>query len=120
MTSLRDHAASTGGPEIVLTAELAGHTGRIAESTLTSADQISDDGEFPQHGVFLAVHEEDPTKPEGWDDEKTYWECPSALSQMIVDELDDDEEAIGLGVQITRTWGGGQEPWQIEGTVFDP
>lgn len=120
MTSLRDHAASSGGPEVVLTSNLPGRTGRVAASTLTPADELTDEDEFPHHGQFLKMHPEDPASEDGWDtDSPEFWECPAALSQLIVEELDDDEEPIGLGVQITRAWGGGEEAWQIDGTVFD-
>lgn len=118
MTGLREHADS-GGPEVVLAADLA-HQGpaAIANGRLLDADQITDEGEFPNHGKFLAVRREQPGNG-SWADELEYWECPSALAAEITDELDEDETIAGTGFQVARAHGGNGDPWKFDVTVFD-
>lgn len=123
MTSLEDHAASTSGPECHRVRDLPQEPpGLIVRDTLVDADEISDEGQFPEHGKWLKVVPESLKTESGWADEPEFWECPSALAQEVVDELPDDADGptdADLAVDVVSAVGGGEEPWQFRTTVFE-
>lgn len=102
MTDLEDHADSYKGegPEIVLTSDLPQRPdSEISSTELVDADELTDEGQFPNHGSFLEVE-----TPEG---ETEYWECTGGLAATVMEMADEREiEVAGavLGVdQVSKT-----------------
>lgn len=93
--SLRDRAERGGGPEIVLTGSLAdAQPARIATSDLVDCDDLTPEGQFPEHGEFLEMRRVD-------DGETVYWECSQALAEVVVDAVDESEGEHALpGTEI--------------------
>lgn len=80
MTDLADHAEAYrgDGPEIVLTSDLPQRPeSAIATTTLADHDELTEEGQFPQHGSFLEVE-----TPEG---ETEYWECAGGLAATVME-----------------------------------
>lgn len=111
MTSLRDRAEG-GGPEVVLVADQP-HRGAVdvASDELEPADELTPEGQFPEHGVFLPV---EPVDGDGME----YWEAPKALAQVVVETADEEEVAIpALRVsvdEVVKTPGG---EWRYTASV---
>lgn len=115
MTDLQEHAdAYRGdGPEIVLTSDLPQRPEvEIASSTLADHDELTDEGQFPQHGSFLEVE-----TPEG---ETEYWECPGGLAALVMELADEEElepEGALLSVsQVSKTPSG---EWRFVASLSD-
>lgn len=86
MTNLKDHAEAGGGPEIYLVSDLPQRPAMtIASADLLDSDDLTDEGQFPEHGSFLEVVSDDG--------ELEYWECPGSLAQVIMAEVDEQAEA---------------------------
>lgn len=102
MTDLAEHAEAYrgDGPEIVLTSDLPQRpSAEIVSSTLVDHDELTDEGQFPQHGSFLAVE-----LPEG---EEEYWECAGGLAAAVMELCEEREmepEGAILSVQqVSKT-----------------
>lgn len=100
MTDLADHAKRGDGPEIVLTGDLPQRpASTIVSRTLVDHDELTDDGQFPQHGSFLEVE-----TPEG---ETEWWECSGNLAAVVMELADEKElepEGAILSVdQVSKT-----------------
>lgn len=84
MTDLWEKASQGGDERVSLVADLETRPpARLDRFDLVDADAISEDGEFPRHGQFLAVHEDGQ---EG--DDVRFWECPAGLAEMVVAAVD--------------------------------
>lgn len=100
MTDLADHAKTGDGPEIVLTGDLPQRpASTIVSSTLVDHDDLTEEGQFPQHGKFLEVE-----TPEG---ETEFWECAGSLAGAVMEVADEEElepEGATLNVsQVSKT-----------------
>lgn len=78
MTSLEDKATESPTIDLLRDAQYSGFY--LADDELVSADELSDEDEFPQYGDFLPVRTRD-------DDEQPvmYVECPQGLAQELVE-----------------------------------
>lgn len=113
MTSLEDHAEGYGGPEIVLTADLP-HCppGQIVTADLHDCDDLTPEGTFPQHGVFLEVETGDGSE---------FWECPGSMAQAVMEQADEKElepEGAILSVDQVAKQPGGE--WSVTVTLSEP
>lgn len=83
MTTLEDQAEDP--VDVTLAADAAGAY-RLESVDLAEADDLTEDGEFPQHGRFLAVtrlnQHGEPRNGTG----REFLECPQALAAYLVDE----------------------------------
>lgn len=93
MTTIRDQAERGDGPEIVLMSDLPQRQqGKIKNQDLVDCDELTEDGQFPEHGSFLEVEVEDETE---------YWECAGSLASEVVEGVDEMEtEITGLLVDV--------------------
>lgn len=115
MTDLRDHAESHrgDGPEIVLTSDLPQRPGStIVSLELIDSDELTEEGQFPQHGSFLEVE-----TPDG---ETEYWECPGGLAAYVVAVAEEQEVELETAIldvqQVSKTPSG---EWRFHGSVSD-
>lgn len=74
MTTFEDKAEET--PEVSLARQSAPGAYRIESEKLVAADDISDEGEFPEFGEFLEC-----LNPQA---QTEYVECPQGLAQELV------------------------------------
>lgn len=115
MTDLEDHAdAYRGdGPEIVLTSDLPQRPeSTIVTTTLVDHDELTDEGQFPQHGSFLEVE-----TPEG---ETEFWECPGGLAATVVDLADEWEiEVAGALLSVSQVSKTPSGEWRFVASLSD-
>lgn len=78
MKSLDDKAQ--GSPEVTLAKQSAPGLYQLEELELYEADDITEEGEFPQFGDFLKVN-----RPHGGEE---WVECPADLARWLVEEID--------------------------------
>jgi hypothetical protein len=81
--NLKDKAADV--PEVSLSNQLTGSVYEIVTDELVEADELTPEGEFPQYGDFLKVHEYSPV--DDTDRGETHIEVPRDLAQWIVEKL---------------------------------
>jgi len=82
MTTIREKAEQAER-DIHLTGDMAYSTYRLESKELSPADEISDDGQFPQFGDFADVTI--PTNGDG-DDPELWAEICSSLAQSLVEQ----------------------------------
>lgn len=113
MTGLRDHAKAGGGPEIVLTSDLPQRgQAEIQSATLVDHDELTDEGQFPEHGSFLEVEK---------DGEEEFWECAGGMASAIVEMADEMEAEIpGLLVSVNQVSKTPSGEWRFVVDVQDP
>lgn len=87
MTDLWEKAQQNGADNVALVADLESRPiARLADFELVEADEISDEGDFPKHGQFLAVEEKATS---GKYERAAYWECPAGLARMVVEAVEE-------------------------------
>lgn len=87
MTDLWEKAQQNGADNVSLVADLESRpVARLRAFELVEADEISDEGDFPKHGQFLAVEEKTAS---GKYDREAFWECPAGLARMVVEAVEE-------------------------------
>lgn len=97
---LNDKAKETPDIDLLRDAQYSGY--RLVSTELTPADELTDEGEFPQFGDFLQV-----ALPDGSDSPPVKWiECPQGLAQALVelDLGDGDEFRIEAATKVDGEW----------------
>lgn len=107
MTDLEDHAETYDGPEIVTVQDLASRPpGVIKSDTLVSADELTDEDEFPEFGEFLEMEVGEDTE---------YWEVPSSLASVVVERVEELElETEGSVLDVQNSWKGSSGEWNYQ------
>jgi len=85
MTSLNEKADDGGGIEVVLASD-AGGVYRLQDDQLTSADNVTEPGEFPEYGDFAAVNRIRAAEGEWLDADDAWLECPQRLAEALVQQ----------------------------------
>lgn len=89
-----DKASQGGGKEVVTTANLPdADPARIVTPDLYPADDLTPDGEFPEFGEFLEMRRES-------DGETVFWECSTALAEVLAEEFERAEEQEPTGTRV--------------------
>lgn len=77
--NLKDKAKDR--PEVLLARQSSPGAYVIQSLELSGADELTEEGDFPQYGDFLKCHRAGT--------EKLVWvECPAALARFLVNEID--------------------------------
>jgi len=104
MTDLADKAES--GPDVTLAPDLLEGQYSYEDTELIGADELTDEGEFPQYGEFLPVDERSPY--DGGFREQTHIQVPTALAKWLIENT-----KPGDWWQVTEAKKVGGR-WQIE------
>lgn len=95
--------------EIVLTGDLASRPAGVIQSVeLAGCDELTEEGEFPQHGEFLAV--EVNGEPE-------FWEVAGGLREAVAEKVEQngtEPEGAVLDVRTVSKTPGGEWRFQID------
>lgn len=84
MVDIWEKASQHGDDRVSLVSDLEHRpAAELDRWELVHADDISDEGEFPQHGEFLAVHEDGDDQAD-----VRFWECPRALAAKVMEAVD--------------------------------
>jgi len=81
---LGDKAKQADQPEISLARQSAPGLYQLETDELIEADDLTEEGQFPQYGTFLKVMTSNGGREITFDKEE-YIECPSALAKWLVD-----------------------------------
>jgi len=84
---LQDKAEET--PEVSLARDLIESEYELTGTELVGADELTAEGEFPQYGDFLEVHEYSPV--DGTDRGEVFIEVPAALARWLVENVEEGE-----------------------------
>lgn len=95
--------------EVVLSGDLASRPpGSIRSAELVGADELTEEGEFPEHGEFLEVKVGEGTE---------YWEVAGGLREAVAEKVaangTEVEDAI-LDVRTVAKAPGGDWQFQVE------
>jgi len=106
--NLKDKAKDR--PEVLLARSSSPGAYEVRSLELSGADELTDEGDFPQYGDFLHCHRA------GTD--KTVWvECPAALARFLVNDIDvevGDVFRIRSVTKVDGEWRYEAEPVDVE------
>jgi len=84
----------------------------IKHGDLIDCDELTEEGQFPQHGSFLEVRREEETE---------YWECAGSLASEVVEAVDEMESGIpGLLVSVLSVAKAPSGEWRCRVELEDP
>lgn len=81
--NLKDKASDQ--PDVSLANQLTSSVYEVVDDELVPADELTEEGQFPQYGDFLEVKEYSPV--DGTPRGSTYIEVPRGLAKWLVEEL---------------------------------
>lgn len=97
MTTLEEQAEDP--VDVTLASEAPGAY-RLESTDLAEADELTPDGEFPEHGSFLAVTRLSQSGEPKNGSSREFLECPQALAAYLVDL----EVADGDTFTVSKSW----------------